>query len=176
MLRLSHLVDDLHTLAAADAAVLHVRRRHVDVATIVGAVADLAVGAAEAAGISICTDLDQAAAFTDPERVTQIVSTLVGNALVYTPTGGTITLRTHSDAGQATIQVSDTGPGIDPDDLPHVFERFYRGRNAQGVGSGTGLAVANELAVALDGSIGVSDGPAGGASFTVRLPADGTLA
>jgi two-component system sensor histidine kinase BaeS len=176
VLRLSHLVDDLHTLAAADAAVLHVRRRDVDVATLVGAVADLAAGAAEAAGISISTDLDQAAAFTDPERVTQIVSTLVGNALVYTPTGGMITLRTYSDAGHATIQVSDSGPGIDPDDLPHVFERFYRGRNAQGVGSGTGLAVASELAVALDGTIEVSDGPAGGASFTIRLPMDGTLA
>ncbi|MEQ9161306.1 MAG: ATP-binding protein, partial [Ilumatobacter fluminis] len=175
VLRLSHLVDDLHTLASADAAALHVRRRPTDLASVVAAVADLAVGAADAAEISIATELDPAAATTDPERVTQIVSTLVGNALVYTPSGGTITLRTYSEAGQATIRVSDTGPGIDPDDLPHVFERFYRGRNAQGVGSGTGLAVAHELAAALDGSIEVSNGASGGASFLVRLPAGDTL-
>lgn len=175
VLRLSHLVDDLHTLASADAAVLHVRRRATDLASIVAAVADLAAGAADAAEISIATELGPAVATTDPERVTQIVSTLIGNALVYTPSGGTITLRTYSEAGQATIWVSDTGPGIDPDDLPHVFERFYRGRNAQGVGTGTGLAVAHELVGALDGSIEVSNGASGGASFLVRLPTGDTL-
>lgn len=176
VLRLSHLVDDLHTLASADAAVLHVQPRPTDLASVVAAVADLAAGAADAADIAIATELEPVVATTDPERTKQIVNTLVGNALMYTPAGGTITLRTGYEAGQATISVSDTGPGIDPVDLPHVFERFFRGSNAHGVGSGTGLAVARELATALDGSIEVSNAASKGATFVVRLPADGTLA
>lgn len=170
VLRLAHLVDDLHTLAAADAANLHVRREPVDLALIVASVADLATGAADMARIDLHTVLEESRVLTDAERVKQIVSTLVGNALVYTPTGGTITLRTGVEADAALIAVSDSGPGIDPVDLPHLFDRFYRGTTAQGVGSGIGLAVAQELVVALGGEITASNGPPGGAVFTVRLP------
>jgi two-component system sensor histidine kinase BaeS len=173
VLRLAHLVDDLHTLAAADAANLHVRREPVDLAPIVASVADLAAGAAEMAGIDLQTVLEESRALADVERVKQIVSTLVGNALVYTPTGGTITLRAAIESDAALIAVSDSGPGIEPVDLPHIFDRFYRGAAAQGIGSGIGLAVARELVVALGGEISASNGPEGGAVFTVRLPIPG---
>ena len=173
VLRLAHLVDDLHTLAAADAANLHVRRVPADLAPIVASVADLAAGAADMAGIDLQTVLEESRVLTDPERVKQIVSTLVGNALVYTPTRGTITLRTGVEADAALIAVSDSGPGIEPVDLPHIFDRFYRGTTAHGIGSGIGLAVAQELVVALGGEITASNGPTGGAVFTVRLPLPG---
>lgn len=173
VLRLAHLVDDLHTLAAADAANLHVKREPVDLAPIVASVADLAAGAADIAGIDLRAVLEESPALTDAERVKQIVSTLVGNALVYTPTGGTITLRTAVDADAALIAVSDSGPGIEAEDLPHIFDRFYRGTTAQGIGSGIGLAVASELVVALGGEISAGNDPAGGAVFTVRLPTPG---
>ncbi|HSP27287.1 MAG TPA: HAMP domain-containing sensor histidine kinase [Ilumatobacteraceae bacterium] len=173
VLRLALLVDDLHTLAAADAANLHVRRAEVDLVPIVASVADVASGAADMAGIDLQTVLEEAHALVDSERVKQIVSTLIGNALVYTPTGGTITLRTGIEDDAALIAVSDSGPGIEPEDLPHIFDRFYRGTTAQGIGSGIGLAVARELAVALGGDISAGNGPAGGAVFTVRLPIPG---
>ena len=173
VLRLAHLVDDLHTLAAADAANLHLTRTPVDLAPIVASVADLAAGAADLAGIDLQTVLGESRAITDAERVKQIVSTLVGNALIYTPNGGTITLRTGIEANTALIVVSDSGPGIEPVDLPHIFARFYRGTTAQGTGSGIGLAVARELGVALGGEISASNGATGGAVFTVRLPTPG---
>lgn len=169
VLRLAHLVDDLHTLATADAANLHVRLEPVDLERVVASVAELARGAADAADIELRTELEPALALADAERVKQIVSTLVGNALVYTPTGGTITLRTAAEPGGAAITVSDSGPGIEPVDLPLVFERFYRGTTAQGTGSGIGLAIAHELVAALGGEISASNDPAGGAVFTVSL-------
>ena len=169
VLRLAHLVDDLHTLATADAANLHVRLEPVDLERVVASVAELARGAADAADIELRTELEPALALADAERVKQIVSTLVGNALVYTPTGGTITLRTTAEPGGAAITVSDSGPGIEPVDLPLVFERFYRGTTAQGTGSGIGLAIAHELVAALGGEISASNDPAGGAVFTVSL-------
>jgi signal transduction histidine kinase len=96
---------------------------------------------------------------------------LVVNALRYTPAGGTITVRTAIEDGRATLRVLDTGPGIDPEDLPHLFERFYRGRSAEWTsGSGIGLAVASELVTAHGGTIDAGNRPEGGAVFTVRLP------
>lgn len=172
VLRLTHLVGDLETLAAADAAGLHLDLEVVDVSRVVAAVTELARPAAEAAELTVATSLDAAPALADEQRLRQVVTTLLANSIAYTPVGGTIALRTGTHADGAVLEVSDTGPGITPDDLPHVFERFYRGRAAGDVqGSGIGLAIARELVEAHGGSITAGNRPEGGASFVVSLPA-----
>jgi signal transduction histidine kinase len=107
----------------------------------------------------------------DARRLRQLTTTLVANALAYTPPGGTIHVSTWAEGPQVLLEVSDTGPGIDPDELHRVFDRFYRGRRTAGSsGSGIGLAIARELAAAHGGSVSASNAPAGGAAFTVKLP------
>lgn len=171
VLRLTHLVGDLETLAVADAAGLHLDRRPIDLSSVAAGVADLAGAAAEAADLRITTDLATAPVVADEARMRQVATTLLANALAYTPAGGTITIRTGTGDSEAFVEVADTGPGVDPVDLPHLFERFYRGRAAAGTsGTGIGLAVARELVHAHEGSIHAANRPEGGASFTVRLP------
>ncbi|HET9443467.1 MAG TPA: HAMP domain-containing sensor histidine kinase [Acidimicrobiales bacterium] len=172
VLRLSRLVGDLETLAAADAAGLHLARRPTDLAAVAGAVVDLAAGAAEAADLDLTTDLRPAPVDGDEPRLRQVLTTLVANALAYTPAGGDLAVRTYAADGRCVLEVADTGPGIDEADLPRVFDRFYRGRRTAGVaGSGIGLAVARELVTAHGGTIEVANRPEGGTVATVSLPA-----
>ncbi|HEU4355076.1 MAG TPA: ATP-binding protein [Actinomycetota bacterium] len=172
VLRLTGLVGDLETLAAADAAALRLDMRPVDVAEIAGAAVGLARGAAADAEVTLDASLRRAPVEGDPERLRQVVVNLLSNALRHTPAGGRIEVRTAATDGVATLEVLDTGPGIEPGDLPHIFERFYRGAGAEGgSGSGIGLAVAAELVAAHGGSIGARNRETGGAAFTVTLPA-----
>lgn len=172
VLRLEGLVSDLETLAAADAAALRLRTERVDLAEVAGAAAALARGAAIDAEIELATELEAATVMGDPERLRQVVVNLLSNALRHTPGGGRITVRTGVRGDEAVLEVLDTGPGIAAEDLPHVFERFYRGRGAEaGPGSGIGLAVVAELVAAHGGAVEAANRPEGGAAFTVRLPA-----
>jgi two-component system, OmpR family, sensor histidine kinase BaeS len=171
VLRLTGLVGDLETLAAADAATLRLAVRRVDLADVAGVAVPLARGAAVDAEIALDVALEPAAVEGDPERLRQVVVNLLSNALRHTPAGGRIEVRTGVDGAEAVLVVLDTGPGISAEDLPHVFERFYRGAGAAaGSGSGIGLAVASELVAAHGGTIDARNRPDGGASFTVRLP------
>ena len=171
VLRLTGLVGDLETLAAADAAALRLELRSVDLAEVASAAVALARAAAADAELELETALARAEAEGDPERLRQVVVNLLSNALRHTPAGGTITVRTSVEGEQALLDVLDTGPGIAPEDLPHVFERFYRGEGAEASsGSGIGLAVAAELVEAHGGTIEARNRPEGGAAFTVRLP------
>ena len=176
VLRLTSLVGDLETLAAADAATLRLDRRPVDLAEVAGAAVAVARGAATDAELVLETTLAPAPAQGDPERLRQVVVNLLSNALRHTPPGGRIDVRTAIQGEEAVLEVADSGPGIAPEDLPHVFERFYRGAGAEvGSGSGIGLAVAAELVAAHGGSIRADNRDRGGAAFTVLLPvASGT--
>jgi signal transduction histidine kinase len=172
VLRLTGLVGDLETLAAADAAALRLDVRPVDLAEVASTAVSIARGAATDAEITLEAHLAEARVEGDPERLRQVVVNLLSNALRHTPPGGRIELRTTADGGWATLEVLDSGPGVADEDLPHVFERFYRGRGSEaGAGSGIGLAVAAELVQAHGGAISAGNRPAGGAAFTVRLPA-----
>ena len=171
VLRLTRLVGDLETLAAADAATLRLELREVDLAEVAGAAVALAKGAAADEDIALEPDLAPATTEGDPERLRQVVLNLLSNALRHTPAGGRIDVRTSAKDGEAVLEVLDTGPGIAPEDLPHVFERFFRGKDAEvSAGSGIGLAVASELVAAHGGTIEAGNRPEGGAAFTVRLP------
>jgi two-component system sensor histidine kinase BaeS len=172
VLRLSSLVGDLETLAAADAAPLRLDRRPIDLAEVAGAAVAIARGAAADAEVRLEAALAPVPVEGDPERLRQVVVNLLSNALRHTPAGGRIDVRTGAEDGEAELEVLDTGGGIAPEDLPHVFERFYRGGGAEaGSGSGIGLAVAAELVAAHGGSIEARNRAEGGAAFTVRLPA-----
>jgi signal transduction histidine kinase len=87
----------------------------------------------------------------DPERIRQVLENLIANALRYTPRGGTIHVRCFAEGAHATVSVSDTGAGISPDDLPHIFDRFFKSRDSRG--TGLGLAIAKNLVAAHGGEI-----------------------
>ena len=109
----------------------------------------------------------------DHERIVQLLSNLVGNALKFTPAGGEVALTLRSTPDAAEVEVRDTGPGIPGAELPHVFERFYRGTNtgeARASGSGLGLAIARSIADMHDALIEVASVEGGGTAFTLRLP------
>jgi two-component system, OmpR family, sensor histidine kinase BaeS len=110
----------------------------------------------------------------DPERMGQVLSNLLENALRHTPSGGTIVLHTAHTPEAVTYTVTDSGEGISEESLPHVFERFYRaptGREAHRGGSGLGLAISKALVEAQGGTLQASsDGPGRGASFRIHLP------
>ena len=108
----------------------------------------------------------------DPHRLHQIATNLVANAVKYTPPGGAVTVTVDPAGGSVRLVVADTGPGIEPGELPHLYDRFWRGRAATGTpGSGVGLTVVAELVRAHGGRIEVTSTPAIGTAFTVWLPA-----
>lgn len=113
----------------------------------------------------------------DPERLAQVLNNLLANALRHTPNGGRVVVQADLHAGAVRTAVMDTGPGIPPEDLPHVFDRFWR-REARGPrrdgegGSGLGLAIARQFVEAMGGRIGVTSEPGAGACFWFTLPAD----
>ncbi|HEY6012458.1 MAG TPA: HAMP domain-containing sensor histidine kinase, partial [Candidatus Limnocylindrales bacterium] len=111
----------------------------------------------------------------DPVRIGQVVSNLVGNAIKFTPRGGKVDVRVRSDPeGGASITVADTGIGIDPAELPRIFDRFFRGArasDARGSGSGLGLAIVKSIVEMHGGSVSVDTHLGAGSTFRVTLPA-----
>jgi signal transduction histidine kinase len=107
----------------------------------------------------------------DTQRLHQLIMILLDNALKHTPSGGWIAVNLTHRGHHALLQVHDSGPGIAPHDLPHLFERFYRADRARsGEGTGLGLAIAHWIVAAHGGQIQAGKGPGGGALFTVVLP------
>lgn len=179
-LLLTRLVDDLRTLALADAGQLQLERRPVDLEELLKRVAAQFSPQAEAGGILI--DLSSGGscppALVDPGRIEQVFGNLLSNALRYTPPGGTIAISLECKPGAARISIHDSGPGIPEQALPHVFDRFYRAdrsRSRAGGGSGLGLAIARQLVQAHGGSLVAANHPQGGAVFTLELPLENGL-
>jgi signal transduction histidine kinase len=171
VLRLARMVDDLQTMAAAAAAVLHLTREHRDLADIAATAADSLARRFEAADVALDRQLAAAPVMADERWMHQVVTNLLGNALKFTPAGGRVTLRTGQDGSNAVLEVEDTGVGIPADELPHVFDQFWRGQAAaQTSGSGIGLAIASQLTVAHGGTLIAASQPGEGTRFTLTLP------
>lgn len=171
VLRLGSRVADLQTLAAAEAAALHLNRRRSDLASLAAAAADSMAARFAAAGIAVERRLTPVDVSADPQRLHQVMTNLLTNALKFTPAGGIVTIRAYPDGPHAVLQVADTGIGIPASDLPYVFERFWRGeRAAQVPGSGIGLAVAAELTRAHGGHLTAASQPGHGTQFTATYP------
>jgi two-component system, OmpR family, sensor histidine kinase BaeS len=171
---LQHIVDDLQQLALADAGRLRLHPEPVDAADLVEQIVTVYSAAAAADGLALTTEVGETLPLdADPVRLRQAVGNLIANAVRYTPAGGRVMLRAYADGGDVLIEVSDTGPGIAPEHLPHVFDRFWRAeksRSRQTGGSGLGLAIVRQLAEAHGGSAAVRSDPGRGATFTLRLP------
>ncbi|WP_374687466.1 sensor histidine kinase [Promineifilum sp.] len=170
---LNRLIDDLRTLSLADAGQLSLQKRIVLPRTLLEHTALAYLPHAEAQGITLAVEGDDAPpVLVDPDRLIQVLGNLIANALRHTPDGGQITLSSGRDGERVLLQVRDTGPGIQVDDLPHIFDRFYRGDKARAAdgASGLGLAIARSLVEAHGGRVTVENAPEGGARFTVSLP------
>ncbi|KUO16232.1 sensor histidine kinase [Streptomyces dysideae] len=172
--RMTRLVADLQILGAADAAGFSLQPAPVALDELVEqSVRDFA-GLFQGAGIELHTRLEPVTAPLDRVRIGQVLANVLSNALKFTPAGGTVGVELITADGQAVVRVRDSGPGIPADELPHVFDRFFRGRTARAAGSGIGLAVVHELVAAHGGSTEVDSEPDHGAAFTVRLPLEAT--
>jgi signal transduction histidine kinase len=172
--RLERIVKDLLDLARYEHGAVTLQRRLFDIERLFGNVAGRHEREAHTKGVAIRTHVDAQAdqVVADPDRIEQAIENLVGNALRHTPAGGTITLRAAQANGVATLSVSDTGVGIAPEHLPHVFERFYKvdtARAAESTGSGLGLSITKAIVERHGGKIRVSSHP-GHTTFTVVLP------
>jgi two-component system OmpR family sensor kinase/two-component system sensor histidine kinase BaeS len=178
---LSRLVEDLRELALADAGQLDLNMQPMDVVQVIRHTVDNFALAAEAQEVRLSAQLpdDLPPAQSDPDRVAQVLRNLLVNALRHTPPEGSVTVTVSSIGDTLEVAVADTGEGIAHDDLPHVFERFWRadparsrddGEAALGSGTGLGLAVAESLVEAQGGSIWVDSASGQGSVFRFTLP------
>jgi two-component system sensor histidine kinase BaeS len=169
--RLGRMVEDLQTLAAAEAAGLELEPRPLDLGRLAADATDSLASRFWEGQIKVEQDLPPTPILGDPRRLHQIVTNLLANAAKYTPPGGNVMVRASRDGQDAVLEVADTGPGIPPDERALVWERFYRGRSGRlADGSGIGLAVVKELVDAHGGQVSIGDVAGGGARFVVRLP------
>jgi len=176
---LARLIDDLHTLSQAEAGQLSLHRETVDVAELLADVETSFSGLAAAKeidlSVSCAGDPAGLAVFGDVDRLDQVLNNLVINALRHTPPGGQVTVGADRSAGDVRIVVADTGVGIPAEDLPYIFERFWRGdasrTHVDGAGAGLGLAIAKQLVEAHQGTITADSTTGLGTQFTITLPA-----
>ena len=188
---LTRLVDDLRLLSLADAGQLSLAIDVLDASAVIDRAVNAAATRARQQGIDLRADRPPAPLFVmaDPQRLAQILGNLIENALRYTPSGGQVTVRARAehtaarptpagshmgDRTSVIFEVTDSGPGIPADELPHVFERFYRADKARARetgGSGLGLAIVQRLTEMQGGRTWVTSAPGQGATFHVALPA-----
>ncbi|MFI6499221.1 ATP-binding protein [Nonomuraea typhae] len=167
-LLLQHIVDDLQDLSIADAGKLRLHPEPLGLRDLLDQVA----AAHPAPGLSVTVTAPDLTVEADPVRLRQAVGNLVSNAIRHTPPGGRIALTARRTLHDVTIEVADTGTGIAPEDLPHVFDRFWRAdrsRSRTSGGSGLGLAIVRSIAAAHGGTVAVASMPGRGTTFTLTI-------
>ncbi|HZJ17326.1 MAG TPA: ATP-binding protein [Chthoniobacteraceae bacterium] len=172
--RMQKLTQSLLELARHDAGALVLQRESCDLASLAQDTADLLQSNAAELQITIELNLAPATCHADPDRIAQVILNLLTNALEHTPADGRVTVYTSAEGTGATLSISDTGPGIAPEHLPKVFDRFYRAdvsRNRRTGGAGLGLAICKTIAEAHGGKLEVASGTGQGSTFTLWLPA-----
>lgn len=172
---LTRLVEDLRTLALADAGQLDLQLTPTELPGLVQRIVERYEPQAAARKIRLLSELPETCPelLLDPMRVQQVLGNLLSNALRHTPEGGEIRIQAACRKQQVVLSVHDSGAGIPPEGLPHVFERFYRldkARQRSDGGTGLGLAIARHLTEAMSGSISAQNHPQGGALFTLTFP------
>jgi two-component system OmpR family sensor kinase/two-component system sensor histidine kinase BaeS len=174
-LLLARLVDDLRDLALADAGQLEIERGPVDLAALISKVVTGVRTRASEKDVLLVEEVPERLpeVRADAQRIAQVVSNLLSNGITYTPSGGKVTVAAKEVDGWVEVRVADTGPGIPPEEMPYLFERFYRSdrsrSRAQG-GSGLGLAIAKQLVEAHGGRIWAESEVGRGAIFVFTLP------
>jgi signal transduction histidine kinase len=171
--RMMRLVDDLLELSRLESGQVNMSREPVDVTELLRHCHDIFSIRAEEKGVQLSTDIKPLPLVNgDIDRLEQVFNNLLDNALKHTPASGKVSIGGQQPSPSSIeITVSDTGPGIPPEQLPHLFERFYRAdASAAQAGTGLGLAIAREIVRAHGGGITVNNTPGKGTDFTVRLP------
>jgi two-component system OmpR family sensor kinase/two-component system sensor histidine kinase BaeS len=171
---LERLVDDLHVLTLAETRQLHFEKRTVDLSQLAQKAIDLF--SAESREKNISLSLEKADgdlyAEVDPQRIEQVIGNLINNALRYIPEGSKIWITLEQTAEGVCLSVNDNGPGVASEDLPYLFERFWRkdkSRSRASGGTGLGLAIARQLIEAQGGTISARNLPEGGLQVEIRL-------
>ena len=176
--RLRRLVEDLMLLSRIEASEFSLRPEPVDLAGHLKGVLESFRGRSEEARVVLEADLDDVGTvYVDADRIAQVVGNLMENALRYTPEAGSVRLGLGARHGLVRIEVADTGPGIEAEDVPHIFERLYvtqRYRPVRPEGSGLGLSIVSELVRAMGGRTEVSSAVGRGTTIAVVLPAEPT--
>jgi two-component system sensor histidine kinase BaeS len=178
--RLGRLLGTLRAMDELDSEGFTLQRGLVDLEALVIDVVHMAEPAFGRAGLELQLSTEPCAVDGDGDRLTQVLANLLDNARKFTPSGGRVAVRLHSEpagltaagAPTALLTVGDSGPGIPEGEREHVFERFYRGSDGRGKdGAGIGLAIVSKLVLAHGGTVHAEASPLGGARFVVRLPA-----
>jgi signal transduction histidine kinase len=172
---LTHLVNDLRTLAMADSGALRLEMKEIDFVQFVqDTILRFQAPASERQiNLNLKTQFDQVLIFADPERLQQVLHNIIQNGLRYTAAGGYIDFNISSTAQKVILEIHDSGAGIPEEALPHLFERFYRAdkaRDRDRGGSGLGLAIARQLMISQGGNIEAENHPESGALFRLWLP------
>lgn len=173
---LSRLITDLRDLSLAEAGQLHLHTENTDLSQLVSSVVTASQERARSRDIvlTLNTADGDTTAMIDAGRIRQVVANLLDNALRHTPRGGRIDVAIPGPSeGEVTVAVADSGPGITPEDLPHIFEHFYKAdqsRERSKSGSGIGLAIVKQLVEAHGGHVGAESSVGHGSVFTVTLP------
>jgi two-component system, OmpR family, sensor histidine kinase BaeS len=166
---LSRLIDDLRTLSMSEAGALRLYREPTDLRTLLRDVVASQRAVADEAGVRLELQVGEMAPISiDPARVRQVMANLVANALRFTPSGGRVLLEASAADGAVAIRVSDTGRGMEPDEVEHAFDRFYRSPGS--TGSGLGLPIARNLVEAHGGRIELHSVPNRETTVDVWLP------
>jgi signal transduction histidine kinase len=170
--QLAALVDDLLLLARTDSGAVQLSAMPLDLADVALDAMPSLSGLADGRHVKLELEAAPAPVLGDPVRLRQLVTILVDNGVRHTPAGGRVTIRVRPDGNRASLEVVDDGPGVDPEDMPHIFDRFWRSPSAPAGGTGLGLAIASWIVDRHRGSITVDRATERGARFLVRLPAD----
>jgi signal transduction histidine kinase len=173
---MTSIVEDLLLLARSDSGAVELEHVPVDLGDVATDGASALSKPATDRGIRVEVDPQPAVIAGDPARLRQLVMILVDNAIRHSPADGRVGVQVRPDGAGAALVVEDDGPGIRPEDLPHLFERFYRAAGAPRGGTGLGLAIASWIVTRHGGRIEVANRSEGGARFVVHLPATGPAA
>lgn len=175
VVRMSRLLQDLQDLTVAEAGELSLKKSDMDLGELAGRVTGFFEPEARSRGIDLSCEVDEDArmVFADADRIRQVLANLITNALRHTSSGGKVKVSARRSGDEVVVTVADTGEGIEPEDLPHVFDRFYRGREERPghSGLGLGLGIAKALVEAHGGRIWAESEKGKGASFHFALPA-----
>jgi two-component system OmpR family sensor kinase len=173
--RMNRMVLDLLDLARLDAGTIDLHRRPVDLSALLGSIAEKFSPQARSANVSIHVELGYLPVITgDGDRLAQVFTNLVDNALKFTPAGGVVNLRALQNSAGIQVDVVDSGAGISAEALPHLFDRFYQvdpsRTGGKHHGAGLGLAIVKEIVSIHGGKISVRSEPGSGSTFTITLP------
>lgn len=172
---LERLVDDLHLLTLAETRQLHLEMKDTNLVELLRKTVSIFEPQAAVKNVSLTfeTDSQELIANVDPQRIEQVIGNLIGNALRFVPENGKITVTSRPEPGKVQITVSDNGPGVKEEDLPFIFDRFWRGeksRTRSSGGAGLGLTISKQLVEIQGGTIIAANRAEGGLQVTVQIP------